>query len=75
MMTPRLLTALAVILLLSAGLLLWRSEQRRADAELRLATFLREQPARPSTSPPGTPPCRPQNPRTPPPPSPRQTEG
>lgn len=41
-MTPRLLTALAVILLLSAGLLLWRSEQRRADAELRLATFLRD---------------------------------
>ncbi|MFN8942912.1 MAG: hypothetical protein ACK5ZJ_24620 [Acidobacteriota bacterium] len=62
MMTPRLLTALAVILLLSAGLLLWRSEQRRADAELRLATFLREQPARPSPSSPAPPASLPSSP-------------
>jgi chromosome segregation ATPase len=47
MISPRLLAALALIFTLTAGALLWRSEQRRAAAEDRLAALLRDQTARP----------------------------
>jgi hypothetical protein len=49
-MTTRLLAVLGLILVSAAGTLLWRAELRRADAELRLASLLREQAARPNPS-------------------------